>query len=242
MLKKEALKSNNKPIYKIRLDGEQESKGRRAFSKIFKLVENNQYGFAMTKPLPIGTFKREKEANIEILNEAIENFDPNAKVGKIFVVDIEFDAYDDPRKSFYNEIYHCIFEPKSKVPVDNASVHQLLSTMRIAKRGDVLKFKSTEKTYASLKPKKRFPMYVDHIHFLVKRAAWKVTNVHRYYTFQQDPFKKESILGNQKARQAAVARGNDVYIYIYNYGSTETYTKLKIYNHQTLKCFKGVWE
>ena len=42
---------------------------------------------------------------MEILNEAIENFDPNAKVGKIFVVDIEFDVYDDPRKSFYNEIY-----------------------------------------------------------------------------------------------------------------------------------------
>ena len=53
-------------------------------------------------------------------------------------------------------------------------------------------------------------MYVDHNHFLVKRAGWKVTNVHRYYTFEQDPFKKEYILGNQKARQAAVARGDDV--------------------------------
>ena len=118
MFKKEGLKSSNKPIYKIRLDGEQESKGRRIFSKIFKLDENNQYGFPMTKPLPIGTFKKEKEANAEILNEAIENFDPNGKVGKIFVVDIELDAYDDPRKSFYNEIYPCIFKPKSKVPVE----------------------------------------------------------------------------------------------------------------------------
>ena len=53
---------------------------------------------------------------MEILSEAIENFDANAKVGKLFVVDIELDAYDDPRKSFYNEIYPCIFEPKSKFP------------------------------------------------------------------------------------------------------------------------------
>ena len=53
-------------------------------------------------------------------------------------------------------------------------------------------------------------MYIDHIHFLVKRAGCKVTNVHRYDTFEQDPFKKEYILGNQKARQAAVARGDDV--------------------------------
>ena len=110
------------------------------------------------------------------------------------------------RKSFHP----CIFEPKSKVPVDNRSVYQLLSTMRVGKRGDVLKFKSTEKTQATPKPKKRFPMYVDHIHFLVKRAGWKVTNVNRYYTFEQDPFKKEHILRNQKTKQAAVARGDDV--------------------------------
>ena len=32
------------------------------------------------------------------------------------------------------------------------------------------------------------------------------------------------------------------YIYIYNYGSTQTYTKLKIYNHQTPKYSKGIWE
>ena len=60
LFKKEDLKSSNKPIYKICLDGEQKSKGRRVFSRIFKLEENNQYGFAMTKLLPIGTFKREK--------------------------------------------------------------------------------------------------------------------------------------------------------------------------------------
>ena len=122
-LKKEDLKSSNKPIYKIHLDEEQERKGRRVFSKIFKLDENNQYGFAMTKPLPIGTFKREKEVNMEILNDAIENFDPSAKVGKILVVDIEFDAYDDPRKCFYNEIYPYIFEPKSMAPMDNRSTN-----------------------------------------------------------------------------------------------------------------------
>ena len=76
MFKKEDLKSSNKSIYKIRLHGQQESKGRRVFSKNVKLDENNQYGFAMTKLLPIGTFKRGKEANMEILNKAIENFDP----------------------------------------------------------------------------------------------------------------------------------------------------------------------
>ena len=45
--KQEDLNSFNKPIYNIRLDGEDQSK-KRLFSKIFTLDENNQYGFAMT--------------------------------------------------------------------------------------------------------------------------------------------------------------------------------------------------
>ena len=31
-------------------------------------------------------------------------------------------------------------------------------------------------------------------------------------------------------------------MYIYNYGSTQTYTKLKIYSHQTQKYSQGIWE
>ena len=48
------------------------------------------------------------------------------------------------------------------------------------------------------------------MHFLTKRAGWKGTKVHKYYTFEQEPFKKKYILGNQKAKQEAVARGDDV--------------------------------
>ena len=82
--------------------------------------------------------------------------------------------------------------------------------MRSGKRGDILSFKATEKTYATLDPKKRFPMFLDHIHFLTNRAGWKVTRFHAHYTFEQEPFKKEYILGNQRARQEAVAQGDGV--------------------------------
>ena len=207
---KEDLSSTNKPIYSIRLDGASKSYKRRVFSKIFKLDENNQYGFTRTKPLPIGIFKREKKVSMDILNNSISNFDPNSKIGEIFVVDIELDAYDDPKKKMYNEVFPSIFESKSKVPVSSRSMYQLLSTMRIGKRGDVLKFKVTEKTDAALLPKKKFPMFIEHTHFLTTRAGWKITNVYQYYTFEQEPFKKEYILGNQRSRQAAVARGDDV--------------------------------
>ena len=96
LLKQEDLKSSNKPIYSLRLDREEESHKRRVLSKIFKLDKNNQYRFAMTNLLPTGTFKREPEANMEILNRSVEKFDFNSKVGKIFVVDIRFDGYNNP--------------------------------------------------------------------------------------------------------------------------------------------------
>ena len=111
-----------------RLDGGTESHKRRVFSKIFKLDENNQYGFAMTKPLPIAFFKQEKEVSMDILNNSTENFDRNSKWGEIFVSNIEFDAYDDPKKKMFNEVFPCVFEPKSKVPVSSRSVYQILCT------------------------------------------------------------------------------------------------------------------
>ena len=169
------------------MDGENQIKKGRVFPKIFKLDENNQYGFAMKNPLPIGTFKKEPQASMEILNKSLENFDPNAEVGEIFLLDIGFAGYNDPKKNMYNEVFPCIFEPKSKVPVESRSVCQLLSTMRIGKTGDVLKFKATEKMHATLCSKKRFPMFIDHIHFLTRRVSWKVNYIHYYYTFEQEP-------------------------------------------------------
>ena len=53
-------------------------------------------------------------------------------------------------------------------------------------------------------------MYIDHIHFLTKRAEWVVTNGYSFYTFEQEHFKKGYILGNKRARQKAVAREDDV--------------------------------
>ena len=163
--KEEDLKNCDKPIYNVRLDGEESSKKRRVFSEVFKLDENNQYGFAMTKPLPIGIFKKHSDPNMETLENSLKNFDPNAKIGGGFVVDIQFDAYDDSRKRIYNEIYPCIFQPKSKVLPNRRSVYQLLSNMRSGKRGNILSFKNTEKPHATLDPKKRVPMFIDHIHF-----------------------------------------------------------------------------
>ena len=41
-----------KVVYSLKLDGEKKFSKKRIISKILKLDENNQYGYAMTRPMP----------------------------------------------------------------------------------------------------------------------------------------------------------------------------------------------
>ena len=60
-------------------------------SKIIKMHENNQYGFAMTKPPPYGCIKKKKRVpNLEELAEILAGVTLDDKLGHLFVVDIEF--------------------------------------------------------------------------------------------------------------------------------------------------------
>ena len=77
---------------------------------------------------------------MDILNNTIKTFDPNAKIGEIFIVDIEFTACYDARKKMCNEVYPYIFEPKIKVSTDRRNVYQLLSTMHMGNKENLLKF------------------------------------------------------------------------------------------------------
>ena len=52
---------NYKVCYQLKLDDEKDYLARRVISKILKLHENNQYGFAMTKPMPTGCIKKEPD-------------------------------------------------------------------------------------------------------------------------------------------------------------------------------------
>ena len=46
-----------KAIYSIKRDSDRKPEKRRVIAKILKLDEYNQYGFAMTKPMPTGCIK-----------------------------------------------------------------------------------------------------------------------------------------------------------------------------------------
>ena len=80
-------------------------------TKILKLDENSQYGNGMTKSLPTGCIKDNKDISWETFNFLLETVSLDDKIGHLYIVDIEFDVKNATKKQFaYNEIYPPIIE------------------------------------------------------------------------------------------------------------------------------------
>ena len=74
--------------------------------------ESNEDGNAITKPLPYGCIKKEKETpDLRKFNLILQSLSPDDKIGHLFVVDIIFDEKNaDEKKLLFNKIYMLIFE------------------------------------------------------------------------------------------------------------------------------------
>ena len=194
---------NYKVAYKIRLDDEPIDNTRRVISKVLKFDENNQYGFAMTKPMPVGNIK-EKEADFSEFNLLFETVNLNDSIGHIFVVDIEFNHKEATKAQImYNEIMPPFIEKDTKIPAEKKSIYQLLELYSEDKNGKPNRYKISAKVHANLFPKKCIPLYLEEIKFAVLRCDWKVTKLYQHFYFDQERCKKKIILMNQAARQKA---------------------------------------
>ena len=78
-------------------------------SKILKMDENNQYGMAMTKPLPYGCIKKQNEVpTLTEFNKILDSLSPDDNIGHLFTAHIKF--HDVNKKALlFNEIYPPIF-------------------------------------------------------------------------------------------------------------------------------------
>ena len=111
--------------YKLKLDGDKCYTDYRVISKIIKFDENNQYGFAMTKPMAIGAIQ-EKNASWTEFNLLLEKVSLDDPKGHIFVVDIEFDhLHATECQIIYNEIFPPLTEKQTRVEANERSVYQL---------------------------------------------------------------------------------------------------------------------
>ena len=65
-------------------------RNKRVISKILKLDDNNQYGHAMTKPLPTGCIKNDLDFSWTTFNLLLESLNLEDKIGHLYIVDIKF--------------------------------------------------------------------------------------------------------------------------------------------------------
>ena len=199
-----AYKNQNYKVgFPLKLDNDEKSKEYRVISKIIKFAENNQYGFAMTKPMPVGAIK-EKDTSWTEYNLLFEKVSLDDKKGHIFVVDIEFDyLHATDCQIIYNEILPPFIEKNTKIETNERSVYQLLELYSEDSRGNPKNYKVSAKADSNLLAKKFVPLYLEEIKFVVLRCGSKVTKLYKHYYFDQERFKRNFILMNQKARQEA---------------------------------------
>ena len=190
--------------YILKLDNSSDYERKRVITKIVKLDENNQYGFAMTRPMPTGCIKQNPSPTWATFNLLLEKVSLEDKIGHLFVVDIEFDFENaSPRQMIYNKIFPPIIEKKKIIEANERSLFQLLELFSKTEQNKPRSYVCTAKSHATLLPKTCIPLYVEDLRFLIKRAGWKVTKLYSQFTFEQDSFKKDFVLMNQKSRQNA---------------------------------------
>ena len=111
-----AFKRNDlKVVYSLKLDNEETFQKKRIITKIIKFDENNQYSFAMTKPMLTGCIKENNSPTWLEFNLLLEKVSLEDRIGHLSVVNIELDEKNATRKQYmYNEIFSPIIE-KQKI-------------------------------------------------------------------------------------------------------------------------------
>ena len=183
-------------------EGQKQLKG--FSSKIIKMDESNQYGQAMTKPLPYVSIKKQKEApTLNQLNKILDAIGHNDTIGHLFTVDIKFSEINE-KTLLFSEIYPPIFEKSKKIePFERSTVQIMSIVVKKDGKDEINSLPYNSKMHSTLKDKIFVFLYVEDLHFLVSRVGWLVTHIYAHYTFFQSKFKKDFVVMNQKSRQTA---------------------------------------
>ena len=190
-------------VYSLNLDGEKSSQKKRVITKIIKFDENNQYGFAMTRPMPTGCIKQNNSPSWLEFNLLLEKVSLEDSIGHLFNVDIEFDEKNASKRQYmYNEIFPPIIEKQKILDANERYLFQLLELFDRT-NNKPKSYRCTAKSHATMFLKKYIPLYLEDLRFLIKRAGWIVAKLYSHFTFEQDTFKKEFVLMNQRFRQNA---------------------------------------
>ena len=106
----------------------------------------------------------------------------------------------------YNEIFPSLADKQTAVLPNERSVFQLLELYSEDHKGMPKSYKTTSKCHSNLLPKRCVPIYLEELKFAITRCGWKVTKLYNHYYFEQERYKHDFILTNQKFRQEAESK------------------------------------
>ena len=100
----------------------------------------------------------------------------------------------------FNKICPSIFEKNKAVCAHERHTVQLISVLnRNVERDIINSFECCLKTHSNLNDKRFIPLYVKHLHFLIKIAGQLVTKIYKHHMFEKTKFKQYFVQMNQKA-------------------------------------------
>ena len=191
---------NKKGCYFKRQRGEL----KRFSSTIIIRDENNQYVFAMTKPLPVGVIKKKDGVpTLQELEQILAGVKPTDEFGHMFIVDLMFVGGENLKILLYNELYPPFFEKDKTMESFECSCVQVMALRRINNQGKLFSIKQNSKTRSTLRDKTFFGVYTKELYHATTQLGWSVTCILAHYTFRQEMFKKDFVVKNQNARKGA---------------------------------------
>ena len=91
--------------------------------------ENNQYGMAMTKPLPYGCIKKQdKVPRMTEFNKILDCISHDDKIGHLFIVDIKFHNINEKTRCLTKFIHQYLKKNKKIDPFERSTL-QLMSVI-----------------------------------------------------------------------------------------------------------------
>ena len=158
----------------------------------------------MTRPMSTGCIKEYPSPSFQEFNLLLYGVTLEDPFGHLFIVGIEFKEKEaTEREMLYNEIFPSIIEKQKTLDADERSVYQLLKMFDTTQEGKPRTYRCTPKSQTTMFLKKFIPLNLKDLRFLILRAGRHVTKLYPHFKFEQDAFKKDFVLMNQKSRQEA---------------------------------------
>ena len=154
---------------------------KKVFTSVLKLDQINQYGMAMTKPLPKGGIREQKINGDFDIEKYLDEYNEESKVGHMFKVVIEL-----PQSGINLDLntQYCPVFSKSEISPKELSPYQIFTKKKTGKNGKILTIQTTNKIISNL-GKQEVYLYIESLIFL-RKIGWCIVKVKEHYTFLQE--------------------------------------------------------